>query len=106
MANEWANDVPVQEVHVYSEVLPSVTSKLFISNLHPDTNVDDLLAILMPLTATPIERPFVSNLRRGRRWAKVDVSCVFAQQLIDNFNRLSGVLNGQSRCEYAHSVEH
>ena len=84
MAGEWVDDtveVPIA-VPVPVPVPVSIsTSKLYIDKLHADTNSDDLVMLLTPLTAGVIQRPFVSKSRNGYRWAKFDIDDCLAEDL-------------------------
>lgn len=83
----------------------SVTiSKIYIKNLHAHTSREDLVRLLSPWSqGVEIQRPFVSNISRGKRWAKCDIAASVADRLIDNFNWFSGVTRGEAEAEYARS---
>jgi len=77
--------------------------KVYIRNLHGDTNQQDLVSIVATLTFAPVHRPFISNLHKGKRWAKFDIAASVADDVIDRFNFVSGVLHGQAEAEHARS---
>ena len=86
--------------------LPTVTqgtSKVYIRNLHADTSQENLVEILMMMTYASVQRPFVSNLTRGKRWAKFDIEAAAADDIIKRFNFVVGVMRGHAHAEYARS---
>lgn len=79
-------------------------SKIYIKNLHAHTSREDLVRMLSPWSqGAEIQRPFISNISRGKRWAKCDVAAGVAERLIDDFNWFTGVTRGEAEAEYARS---
>lgn len=82
---------------------PPALSKVYIRNLHADTSQDNLTEVLSMMTYAAIHRPFVSNLTKGKRWAKFDIEATAAEEAIARFNFIAGVLRAHAHAEYARS---
>lgn len=89
---------------VVDQVYDGPISRLYISNLHKDTSSNDVRAIFEVLCPKGITDVWVSKLQRsGVRYAKVAVPAPSAQDIIELFNMIAGVVLGHSTAEFARS---
>ena len=80
------------------------TAKIYVKNLHAQTSREDLQRLMAPWArGCEVQRPFVSNLTRGKRWGKCDVDASVAAALIEDFNWYSGVSRAEAAAEFARS---
>lgn len=103
---DWCEElVPQMTVEAVVPIIPDPatgpTAKIYIRNLHGDTNVDDLVRLIGMVSNATVVRPYLSRLHHGKRYAKFEVVATEADDLLRHFNLFCGVTLAAAEAEYA-----